>query len=132
MKNLKIKSIYELNNYDYKKLWIEKSDWYDNEWTIFEWDCDYLIDRNWYRLYFLIHWNTVYTSDINTDYDDILLEFCNWQDTRISKWWFNKRLQTKNRKYFDDDDTIENLNWKFRIVYRWWAWYYYDCFKYID
>ena len=133
MKNLKIKSIYELNNYDYKKLWIKKSDDYDNEWRIFEWDCDYLVDKNWYTLYFLIYWNTVYTSDINTDYDDILLEFCNWQNTKITKSWNSYRYESWKWQYFDENtrDEFENYHW-LKIAYRWWAGYCYTLFKYID
>jgi len=131
MKNLKIKSIYELNNYDYRKLYLKRWD----ELALFEWDSDYMILENEYPIYFAIIWNTVYISDDDIDDENIekLLNFCNSQNTKITKSGNSYRLENEKWKYFDENtrDEFENYNW-LKIAYRWWAGYYYTLFKYID
>jgi len=131
MENLKIKSIYELNDYDYRKLYLKRWD----ELALFEWDSDYMILENDYPIYFSIIWNTVYISDDDIDDENIekLLNFCNSQNTKITKSWNSYRLENEKWKYFDENtrDEFENYNW-LKIAYRWWAGYCYTLFKYID
>lgn len=126
---MKIKTIYELSKYDYKKLYLKEWD----EFALFDDNCDFLIDENWNRLYFYVDRNTIYVSDYDDfwEYYDKLLEFCENQNYKISRWWYNTRLETKKRKYFDDDKEFDSYKW-LKIAYRWWVGYYYTLFKYID
>lgn len=109
------------------------------EWTrdafwLFEGDSDYMIDECWNITYFMIIKNKVYYIDLENDAETLkkLEEFCKGQDPTVSRWWYNTRTQTKNRKYFEENTRgdFEKYKW-LKIAYRWWCWYVYTCFMYV-
>ena len=129
---LDIKSIYEMDNEELK--YYDLEEW--NELDLFEGDPDYMIDEKWNYTYFFISekFNTVYISDDwiwNDPKYEKLLNFCESQDPKISLSWYNTRSENDKWNYMDDDEDFYENNW-LRIWYRWWCWYFYTCFKYID
>ena len=109
---MKIKNIYELSKYDYKKLYLKE--W--EELSLFDWDPDYIIDSYWYPCYFCISWNTIYTSDYDDpEIDDMILDFVEWKN--------RKSFEEQNREAFRKYDWI-------KLAYRWWIWYVYSLYYY--
>ena len=89
--NLELKSVYELSPDEMQELDLQEGD----EFVLFEGDCDYMVTPDGECIYFFIRSdkNLVITSDYS-DFDDELLEFCNGQDTTISRAGYNFRSET--------------------------------------
>jgi hypothetical protein len=107
--------------------------WEFDPYVIFEWDPDYMIDGNGWYVYFCRIWNKVYYIDSEYGSENLekLEQFIENQNPKISLGWYTSRIETKNRLYLDDDESFYDYKW-LKIAYRWWAWYTYTCFKYID
>lgn len=115
--------------------------WLWDPFIVFEGDPDYMIDESWNTIYFIRIDNKVYYIDYDSNWDqgysDLkkLEQFIENQSMKISLWWNNTRSETENRKYFENEnyswDWFKNYNW-LKIAYRWWCWYVYTLFKYID
>jgi len=109
---MKIKNIYELSKYDYKKLYLKP--W--EELNLFDDNPDYIIDEYWYPCYFYISWNTIYTSDYDDSWiDEKILEFYEWKK--------REPFEKQNR------ETFKNYDW-LKLAYRWWRWYVYRLYYY--
>lgn len=99
MKELELKSVYELSPEELQELDLQEGD----ELVLFEGDPDrmdtpgmdenYLTDSN--RIYFFIRSekNMVVTS-YETEYSSELLEFCKGQDTKVTRSGYNSRSET--------------------------------------
>lgn len=128
---LTLVNVCELSPEEMEELYLEEWD----EMSLFEWDPDYMVTPDGEYVYFFI-WsdkNLVVTSNWNFDFDEELLEFCRWQDTKVSLWGYNTRSESKHWKYFEDntrDAFEENKNLK--IAYRWGCGYVYTLFEYVD
>ena len=110
-------------------------DWSFDPFIIFEWDPDYMIEENWNTIYFIIIDDKVYYIDLEGSDENLdkLKEFCEWQNPKISLWWYNSRSETKNWIYLEDN----NWDWwekckNLKIAYRWWCGYCYTLFEYIE
>lgn len=129
-KKLNLKSVYELTSEELQELDLEE--W--NELVLFEWDPDYMVAPDGYPIYFFI-WsdkNLVIISDYS-DFDDELLEFCNGQDTKISRSGVNTRSEAGKWEYMEyGDDARESFknNKNLKIAYRGGCWYVYTLFEY--
>lgn len=129
---LTIKNVYELTPDEMEELYLEE--W--NELALFEGDPDYMVTPKEYPIYFFI-WsdkNLVITSDYS-DFDDELLEFCNWQDTTVSKSRYNTRSEAGKRQFMDyGDNAWESFakNQNLKIAYRGGCWYVYSLFEYVQ
>lgn len=118
-KKLKIYNLYELPKKLYKELYLEK----DKEYQLFEGDPDYLLDKDWYPVYFMKYWNYLiidnYSEDFDHDYEDIISKF----------------FEDNFEDYFE---SIDNNWWSFKeydwikIAYRGWSWYVYSLWWYKD
>lgn len=128
MKELELKSIYELSPEEMQELDLQEGE----ELALFEGDPDYMVEPNGYPVYFFI-WsdkNLVIVSDYS-DFDDELLEFCKGQDTRVSRSGYNSRSETWHWEYLEKNtrewwDECKNL----KIAYRWGCGYVYTLFEY--
>ena len=115
----------EIENYE---------NWEFDPYIIFEGDPDYMIDEYWNYTYFIRIKDKVYYiwNDFWTDLNK-LQEFIEWQDPKVSISWTCSRSQTKNRKYFEDEnynwDWFNNYKW-LKLAYRNGCWYTYALFKY--
>jgi hypothetical protein len=92
MKNekLELKSVFELSPDEMQELDLQEGE----EFELFEGDSDYMVLPNGYAVYFFI-WsdkNLVITSYCD-EYGDELLEFCEGQDTSISRSGYNTRSE---------------------------------------
>jgi hypothetical protein len=89
-KTLELKSVFELSPDEMQELDLQE----DNEFSLFEGDCDYMVTPDGECIYFFIRSdkNLVITSDYS-DFDDELLEFCRGQDTTISRAGYNSRSE---------------------------------------
>lgn len=133
-KKLTLKSVYELTPDEMQEL--DLKEW--NEMALFEGDSDYMISPDWCRVedatYFFI-WsdkNLVVTSD-DTMFEDELLEFCNGQDTSISRSGVNTRSEAGKWEYMEyGDDAWESFknNKNLKIAYRGGCGYVYTLFEY--
>jgi hypothetical protein len=89
--NLELKSVYELSPDEMQELDLQEGE----EFELFEGDSDYMVlpDSD-YPIYFFIRSekNLVIVSDYS-DFDDELLEFCEGQDTTISRAGYNSRSE---------------------------------------
>lgn len=114
----------------------EYNDWQWDPFIVFEGDPDYMINpENWNTVYFIRIDNKVYYIDCFDDGEDLekLRDFIEWQDPKISLWWYNTRSKTKHREYLEDNnwdwwDRCKNL----KIAYRWWCGYVYTLFEYVE
>lgn len=112
----------------------------DGEWDpyiVFEWDPDYMVTPEWDTIYFIIIGSRVYYIDStgSREYIEELEEFCKWQDPTISRSWYNTRSSTQNWEYMEyEDNAWESFakNKNLKIAYRWWCWYVYTLFEYIE
>lgn len=139
-KQLTVKTIWELTPEELQELDLEEWD----ELLLFEWDPDYMVtpwaSENYMtpqnHIYFFI-WsdkNLVITSDYS-DFDDELLEFCKWQDTKVSKSGYNTRSETWHwqfMEYWDNAwESFEKCK-NLKIAYRWWCGYVYTLFERVE
>ena len=127
-KTLELKSVYELSPDEMQELDLEEED----ELSLFEGDPDYMVTPEGECIYFFIRSdkNLVIVSDYS-DFDDELLEFCKWQDTRVSRSWVNTRSEAWHWEYLEKNtrewwDECKNL----KIAYRWGCGYVYTLFEY--
>lgn len=132
-KQLTVKSIWELSPEELQELDLEE--W--NELLLFEWDPDYMITPEGYPIYFFI-WsdkNLVIVSDLDFVYYNELLEFCKWQDTKVSKSGYNTRSETWHwqfMEYWDNAwESFEKCK-NLKIAYRWWCGYVYTLFERVE
>ena len=93
MKNekLELKSVYELSPDEMQELDLQEGE----EFSLFEGDPDYMVTPGGYCIYFFIRSdkNLVITSYCD-ECEDELLEFCEGQDTSISRAGYNSRSET--------------------------------------
>ena len=89
-KKLELKSVYELSPDEMQELDLQEG----GELVLFEGDCDYMVTPDGYPIYFFIRSdkNLVIVSDYS-GFDSELLEFCNGQDTSISRSGYNTRSE---------------------------------------
>jgi hypothetical protein len=90
-KTLELKSVYELSPDEMQELDLQEGE----EFSLFEGDSDYMVAPNGECIYFFIRSekNLVIVSDYS-DFDSELLEFCEGQDTRVSRSGYNSRSET--------------------------------------
>ena len=135
-KTLELKSVYELSPEELEELDLQEGD----ELVLFECDPDYMVtpwaSENYMtpqnHIYFFI-WsdkNLVIVSDYS-DFDSELLEFCEGQDTTISRAGYNSRREAWHWEYLEKNtrewwDECKNL----KIAYRWGCGYVYTLFEY--
>ena len=130
-KTLELKSVYELSPDEMQELDLQEGD----EFSLFEGDSDYMVlpDSD-YPVYFFIRSekNLVIVSDYSySGFDSELLEFCNGQDTTISRAGYNSRSEAWHWEYLEKNtrewwDECKNL----KIAYRWGCGYVYTLFEY--
>lgn len=131
--NLKLVSVYSLTPEEMQELYLEEGD----EMSLFEGDPDYIVTPDGEYVYFFI-WsdkNLVVTSNWDFDFDKELLEFCNWQDTRVSRSGVNTRSEAWHWEYMDYEDNAWDAfekNPNLKIAYRWGCGYVYTLFEYVD
>lgn len=140
-KKLQLKTVWELTPEELQELDLEE--W--NELLLFEWDPDWMDEPvtswdgyKWFnRIYFFI-WsdkNLVITSDEPWTCKNELLEFCNWQDTKVSKSGYNTRSETWHwqfMEYWDNAwESFEKCK-NLKIAYRWWCGYVYTLFERVE
>jgi len=133
MKNekLELKSVYELTPDEMQELDLQE----EEELSLFEGDCDYMVTPDGECIYFFIRSekNLVIVSDYSdSGFDSELLEFCKGQDTTISRAGYNSRSETWHWEYLEKNtrewwDECKNL----KIAYRWGCGYVYTLFEYI-
>lgn len=135
-KKLELKSVYELSPDEMQELDLQEGD----ELVLFEGDPDYMVTPGasddymspQTHIYFFI-WsdkNLVIVSDYS-DFDSELLEFCEGQDTRVSRSGYNSRRESGRWEYLEKNtrewwDECKNL----KIAYRWGCGYVYTLFEY--
>ena len=128
MKKLTTKCVYELTLEELQEL--DLQEW--EEYALFEWDCDFMKDPEWQTTCFFIRSkrNIVIISDYS-NYDKELLEFCKWQNTKVSLSGYNTRSETKKWKYMEENNwnSFEKSK-KLKIAYRGGCGYYYTLFEY--
>lgn len=129
-KKLELKSVYELSPDEMQELYLEEGE----ELSLFEGDSDYMVTPEGECIYFFI-WsdkNLVIVSDYS-DFDSELLEFCEGQDTRISRAGYNSRRESGHWEYMEHNswDGFEK-NWNLKIAYRWGCGYVYTLFEYVN
>ena len=111
-----------------------------DEFALFEGDPDYMLEphNNWsddyFRPIYFFIWkdrNLIVVSE-EPEYEKELLEFCEWQDTRVSLWGNTTRSETKHWEF------LEKNNWEWweecknlKIAYRGGCGYVYTLFEYI-
>lgn len=131
---LELKSVYELSPDEMEELDLEE--W--NEMVLFEGDSDYMVTPEGEIVEFFI-WsdkNLVVVSDYSwSGYDTELLEFCEGQDTSVSRSWVNTRSEVWHWEYMEYGENAwksfeENKNLK--IAYRGGCGYVYTLFEYVD
>lgn len=133
-KKLQLKTIWELTPEELQELDLEE--W--NEMVLFEWDSDWMdepTERGFNRIYFFIRSdkNLVITSDEPWNYKDELLEFCEWQDTKVSIGWYNTRSETWHWQFMEYGDNAWESFGKcknLKIAYRGGCGYVYTLFEY--
>ena len=128
MKELELKSVYELSPEELRELDLQEGE----ELSLFEGDPDYMVTPDGECIYFFIRSekNMVVTS-YETEYSNELLEFCKWQDTKVSRSGYNSRSEAWHWEYLDENtrewwDECKNL----KIAYRWGCGYVYTLFEY--
>ena len=93
MKKLELLSVYELSPDEMQELYLEEGE----EFALFEGDPDYMVTPDGDCIYFFIRSdkNLVIVSDYSySGFDSELLEFCEGQDTRVSRSGYNSRSET--------------------------------------
>ena len=137
-KQLTVKTIWELSPDEMQELDLKEWD----ESLLFEWDSDWMdepvtsLNGYFNRIYFFIRSdkNLVITSDEPENIDE-LLEFCEWQDTKVSKSGYNTRSETWHwqfMEYWDNAwESFEKCK-NLKIAYRWWCGYVYTLFERVE
>lgn len=138
--DLELRSVYCLDEDEMKELDLE--DW--EELALFEGDPDYMDepmynhvwDLYFNRIYFFI-WrekNMVIVSEEPENKEE-LLEFCRWQNTKVSISWTSTRSESGHWQYMDYWDNAWEAyekNKNLKIAYRNGCWYTYTLFEYVD
>ena len=138
--DLELRSVYCLDEDEMKELDLE--DW--DELALFEGDPDYMDepmynhvwDLYFNRIYFFI-WrekNMVIVSEEPENKEE-LLEFCRWQNTKVSISWTSTRSESGHWQYMDYWDNAWEAyekNKNLKIAYRNGCWYTYTLFEYVD
>lgn len=138
--DLELRSVYCLDEDEMKELDLE--DW--EEFALFEGDPDYMDepmynhvwDLYFNRIYFFI-WrekNMVIVSEEPENKEE-LLEFCRWQNTKVSISWTSTRSESGHWQYMDYWDNAWEAyekNKNLKIAYRNGCWYTYTLFEYVD
>lgn len=138
--DLELRSVYCLDEDEMKEL--DLQDW--DEFALFEGDPDYMDepmynhvwDLYFNRIYFFI-WrkkNLVIVSEEPENKEE-LLEFCRWQNTKVSISWTSSRSESGHWQYMDYWDNAWEAyekNKNLKIAYRNGCWYTYTLFEYVD
>ena len=131
MKELELKTVWELSPEELQELDLQEGE----ELSLFEGDPDYMVTPEGECIYFFIRSekNLVIVSDYSDFFDGELLEFCEGQDTRVSRSGYNSRRESWNWEY------LEKNNWEWweecknlKIAYRWGCGYVYTLFEYVE